>query len=75
MIITLWQIYGFQIMAFLKYYILGIVLLSFVVLNLFRIYNSRRESRRQEQRDRLKETRERYIKSLLKDGSTEEKES
>jgi uncharacterized membrane protein len=62
-------------MAFLKYYILGIVLLSFVVLNLFRIYNSRRESRRQEQRDRLKETRERYIKSLLKDGSTEEKES
>lgn len=62
-------------MALSKYYLLGLVILSFVCLYIFRIFNSQREKRRQEQRDRLKETRERYIRTLINDSSTKEGES
>ena len=62
-------------MALSKYYLLGLVILSFVCLYIFRIFNSQREKRRQEQRDRLKETRERYIRALINDSSTKEDES
>lgn len=62
-------------MAMSKYYLLGLVIFSFVCLYIFRILNSQREKRRQEQRDRLKETRERYIRALINDSSTKEGES
>lgn len=62
-------------MALSKYYLLGLVILSFVCLYIFRIFNSQREKRRQEQRDRLKETRERYIRALINDSSTKGDES
>lgn len=62
-------------MAMSKYYLLGLVIFSFVCLYIFRIFNSQREKRRQEQRDRLKETRERYIRALINDSSTKEGES